>query len=692
MQDRLLTRSENMKDECNTASEKICVLNLFKHDSLLRECQLVIDWLEVNASEMEEAVYHFTDNNSVGWENTLHQLESPETIVFESSRKIINRLDPDAPHYQKLPLHDIDQSDEDTLCRKMYSLIRCGKLEEAQKLCAECGHSWRAVLLEGWRLYHDPNICNKEDLSETETDDMKLIEDEVMDTDLQEIKPVEGNKYRDVWKSVALEYCEKDCLNLYEKAAVAAYCGHLESLITVCKTWEDCLWAYMRVLVDIRVESELRDSMPRIYSPLKDEYWEQRMSLNEVFDRIESSPNDEISKKATLPDYKIQKYIILDDMVNLLDELGVWVEDECVSTQFLRFASHLVLLFDELGLINERSVLNKCVKAYIDHLCELKETQLIAYYVSKLDSNKQVDVYASYLEEITEDLDRREALKFGENCGLDTVKVTKQVVYNIRNKPHEISEGGDLQEKPTSADALKISALDWLLIYDTQRFDLLEECNALIFMFLTMGKVECAKVAFGKVPSDAVNSILADQDVTSSRASQVVREHLSYKTYLDAQDAFTLWFEQYNSKPLPPGELHENAQFTEKVAHQHRVSQFKAETERWKLSCTHLAKAAKTLLYNVLLFPEGWLTGAKDASYMRSKVIPECALLLYTVLYESAHYEECIQLADVIASEKHGLYRAYSKEKLGEFLRKLGESSVALLNERKDPWGQDTSV
>lgn len=159
------------------------------------------------------------------------------------------------------------------------------------------------------------------------------------------------------------------------------------------------------------------------------------------------------------------------------------------------------------------------------------------------------------------------------------------------------------------------------------------------------------------MPHDSVEKILAEGELPPE-VSQILKEFLSYKAYLDAHEAFDIWFKQFSAKPIPPEDISENAHFTEKVAHQHRMSQFKAETERWKLSTSHSAKNAKTLLYNVLLFPDGgWLKGAKDADFLRSKCIPEIVLLLYSILYESGMYGACVQLADVLADEKHGLYK-----------------------------------
>lgn len=107
--------------------------NLFKRDNLIRESQLIIDWLESCAADRDDEVLHFSDN-TLGWENTLHQLQSADTIAFASSRQIVTEMDPDAPYHQKKPLHDLDREDEKRLGRKIFNEIRCGKLEEAQKV------------------------------------------------------------------------------------------------------------------------------------------------------------------------------------------------------------------------------------------------------------------------------------------------------------------------------------------------------------------------------------------------------------------------------------------------------------------------------------------------------------------------------------------------------------------------------
>ncbi|KAI4461726.1 hypothetical protein MML48_5g00006227 [Holotrichia oblita] len=643
---------------------------------------IIIDWLECNAAEKFEDNLHFSDS-TVGWENTLHQLSSKETIVFGSSREIVTDLHPDAPVRQGKPLHDLDIEDDKRLCHRVFIGIRCGKLSDAQKLCVQCGHGWRAAMLDGWKLHHDSSK-----IPPTENVDSTADEMNVENTNSQKI---EGNENRDLWKRMAFKYCEQIWPNKYEKAAIAIYCGYLKNVLPVCNDWNDYLWAYLKVMIDIRVESEIRDCVQRKYCDLPDCYWDQRMSLNEIFATLTASNNKDVSVQAHKPEHVIQKHLILDEIPELFKELERYVDENNVSTQFLRFAAHLVLFMDQIGRVQNKDTIEKILEVYINRLTNMDDTRLVAFYVSKMSLAKQVLLYSSYLEKIVDDSDRQEALKYAEKCGLNVDLVTKTVVENIRNKPIEVGEAS-LQQKLTSDDEYKISAIDWLLFYDHHRPEALTQSNALIFKFLSVGKLDAAQLIFNKIPSDSVDKILVEGEVAQN-VKQAVKEHLSYKSYLDAQEAFNVWFKHFKSKPVPPEGISDDAHLTEKVAYQHRMSQFKAETERWKLTISHLAKSAKTLLYNVLLFPDGgWLTGATEADYLRSTCIPECVLLLSTVLLESKLLNECIQLADILASEKYGLYMVYNNQKLEEIVAKLTECSVTLLEESKDPWGNNTSL
>lgn len=66
-------------------------------------------------------------------------------------------------------------------------------------------------------------------------------------------------------------------LSVHEKAMYAAFCGNLSQLLLACHSWQDYVWAYFRVMVDQRVENELRltFSSQRPTKPLPNAYWEK---------------------------------------------------------------------------------------------------------------------------------------------------------------------------------------------------------------------------------------------------------------------------------------------------------------------------------------------------------------------------------------------------------------------------------
>lgn len=92
-------------------------------------------------------------------------------------------------------------------------------------------------------------------------------------------------------------------------------------------------------------------------------------------------------------------------------------------------------------------------------------------------------------------------------------------------------------------------------------------------------------------------------------------------------------------------------------------------------------QAVKQLLFNVLLFPDGgWLIDSKNNNgescisegelrehqlqKLRELCIPKVTLLLHSVMSEMNEHDGCIQLADILASEQHQLYKVCINSKI----------------------------
>uniref|UniRef100_A0A5G2QXH1 Nuclear pore complex protein n=2 Tax=Sus scrofa TaxID=9823 RepID=A0A5G2QXH1_PIG len=588
------------------ASEKAVVEALFQRDSLVRQCQLVVDWLE---SIAKDEIGDFSDNiefyaKSVYWENTLHTLKQRQLPSYIGSvRPLVTELDPDAPIRQKMPLDDLDREDEVRLLKYLFTLIRAGMTEEAQRLCKRCGQAWRAATLEGWKLYHDPNVNGG-----------------------TELEPVEGNPYRCIWKISCWRMAEDEHFNRYERAIYAALSGNLKQLLPVCDTWEDTVWAYFRVMVDSLVEQEIRTSVMTLdeTEELPREYLETNWTLEKVFEELQATDKKRVLEENQEHYHIVQKFLILGDIDGLMDEFSKWLSKSRnnLPGHLLRFMTHLILFFRTLGLQTKEEV--------------------------------SIEVLKTYIQE----------------------------------------------------DRLKIDVIDWLVFDPAQRAEALKQGNAIMRKFLASKKHEAAKEVFVKIPQDSIAEIYnqwEEQGMESPLPAEddnAIREHLCIRAYLEAHETFNEWFKHMNSAPQKPT-LIPQATFTEKVAHEHKEKKYEMDYGIWKGHLDALTADVKEKMYNVLLFVDGgWMVDVREDAeedherthqmvLLRQLCLPMLCFLLHTILHSTGQYQECLQLADMVSSERHKLYLVFSKEELRKLLQKLRESSLMLLDQGLDPLGYE---
>lgn len=679
-------------------SEKQLADKLFEKDDSLRQSQLVVDWLEqIAAPDLEyhrEKVEYFTDN-AVSWENTLHTLlKQSEGAPFAMQRPIVNQMDPDAPVRQNRPLADLDKEDEIRLLTYMFAYIRTGQLDEAQRLCSKCGQAWRAATLEGWRLHHDPNY---ESLGPG-----------------GEVAAMTGNPYRDVWKAVCWRMAEEDQYHAYERACYAALSGNLPQLLPVCDTWEDYLWAYFKCMVDTKVEQEIRinTTSERSLVKLPAAYWDKMLTPDAIFKEIQASGNDNVRAESMDCFHLIQKYLILGNIDGLIEEMYSWVKDTSnrPSQHLIRFMAHLILFLRTIGKTTKEELCIAILETYVRDLIEQKQIPLIASYVATLPVGLQVEWYAKFLEDIHDQSERQQCLQLAENSDLDIPSITKLVVENIRNRnvtEFSIDTDTALEAATSEEDRFKIEAIDWLVFDQSQRAEAVRQANAVMRTFLAVKKHAAARDVFNKIPGGSVDVIYknwqrqAGSTDLPSEDSNAIREYLCIQAYLDALDSFNDWFEHFhNSKPAKPS-IPQGSNFAERVAFEHREKQYEAELERWQHALLMQTKTCKERIYNVLMFVDGgWMVdprqdGESDESrahqmrLLRQLCLPTMCFLLHSVLHSTQQYRECLQLADVIASEQHQLYKVFRKDELQKLLQLLRDSSISLLDKNLDPLGSE---
>ncbi|KAK3704372.1 hypothetical protein RRG08_012437 [Elysia crispata] len=677
-------------------SEQNIVTRLFEKDSVVRQSQLVVDWLETCSDESyygEKA--NFFIEQPVAWENTLHNLQKQKQGVKSSMTRCITEMDPDAPCRQKLSPDDLDQEDEKYFLRNLFVLIRAGKLEKAQNLCQACGQPWRAATLEGWRLFHDPNYYNS--------------------TNVDDVRDIEGNPQRDIWKSVCWGMANEPSLDQHEKAVYAALSGNLQAVLPVCTSWMDYLWAYFKVMVDTKVEQEVRllrtvnrklDSVPQSFEEIE-------LTPHRIFEDIAASIDENVRLESENRYHVIQKYVILGDISALVEVMYNWVQTSktILPDHLIRLMAHIVLFLRSIGHGCKEDLCEAILEAFVENLIRNKHKDIVAHYVASLSPAAQVQWYATFLEEIEGQEERQKHLQKAEEEGLDVALITKTVVERIRMRDSgsafpENSLAPDLVI--TEEDTARINAIDWLIFDEAHRPEALKQANAIMRSFIVVKKHAAARQVFEKLPSDTIDVVYRMWYHQTGSGEllpcdhNAIREYLCTRAYLDAVESFNDWFNLFHKEqPTKPSSVNVGASFTDRVAFEHKMKQFNLEKERWMHNLLVQTKTTRDRIYNVLLFADGgWLVDTVEdpevdesrqhqMCQLRKLHLPNLCLNLHTVLHSSGLYPEAVQIADVVASELHQLYKNFDKVAMQHLLIQIGRSSSSLLDENKDPLGYD---
>jgi len=673
--DRLVTCQKDISDIPAPAknSERQVIERLFQRNADVRQAWIVVDWLERNAQDQEadsllNQMQYFSDS-PVAWENTLSALQRGAL-----GPNMVQEMDPDAPLRTGKQLHSLDQEDETRLVKTLFGCVRCGLLEDGQELCVRVGQSWRAATLEGWRPFHDPNY-----LTGTDGNGDKL--------------PAEGNKHRDIWKKVAWRMTEDSSMPQYERAVYAALCGNLAQLQPVCPSWEDLVWAGAKCAVDVMVETEIRDVIVKQFEELPPDYWNTPVSMSKVFNEI-SGKGGAVARESSNPYHVIQKYLILNDWPGLVREMATWVT-KAMDPHLLRLISHLVLAHRVLGVNGDTGAEEDILQSYSKYLMGEDKLGLVPWYVSRLPPQIHSPLYSSFLTNINNAEDQKLCLYLGREVGLQMDRIVVSAVSMARSRTKEEM----------------VNSLQWLTHDpDSQAADLILQTNNVIRLLLLDSEVEMARKATDLVPPSVMEIASREwRGDASTLPPTSVKELLALQHYLSAIESFNDWFDHYRRGQPSKPTLGSNPSFTERVAHEQKEKQFLAEMERWRSGQMIQSRQTEERLRAVLTFPGGWLveddqdedentmdTGDVDSEdterknqliELRKLLVPRSVTLLHSLLHTTGQFAKSVALADLVSSDQYNIYTAFSKQDIKELLSKIRESSLAVMDQGKDPWG-----
>lgn len=357
-----------------------------------------------------------------------------------------------------------------------------------------------------------------------------------------------------------------------------ALCGDVSVVLPVCNTWEDYVWAGFNSLVVQKTETLLKAHRSSRVMNLEeyshDFSWSDADMLTPelIFDRLLKTNNELMSKEARDVFRKIQASLILNQFDDILKEF-CWSLDrgDRASVHYIRFLSHLILVYRALDFELTEEYANKILIEYVNYLIKSKQGHLVALFTSKLPYSSQVEKYADFLrychsgtsQIMASEKERESILQLAYRYGLDVLAITKRVVRNILGSyqtPETINSTNlHLFDDPVNkGDDEQIGALLWLTMEQEQSLEALIQVNSLFRRFLTEGKVNAAqklREVLAQHASYFMSIQFSDtlqQRYGENKVKNLLRECLQHYLFLDAISKWTRWQEMWSRQPHIP--------------------------------------------------------------------------------------------------------------------------------------------
>lgn len=191
-------------------------------DSSLEETRIILSWLTETAPRVTDSEYIQSNRWFVTRENIKMRKVTNRHNTFNDP--IISELDPDAPLRQAKGLMTEDEQNEQKLLKQIFAHLRIGDIKGAQQLCRDSNNHWRAASLSG-KTSSGAEVLN------------------------------------DNWRKMCFQLARQPQVDRYERAVYGVVCGDLDSVVPVCQTWEDQMWAHFNAIYIWKLEEvqTLRD-------------------------------------------------------------------------------------------------------------------------------------------------------------------------------------------------------------------------------------------------------------------------------------------------------------------------------------------------------------------------------------------------------------------------------------------------
>ncbi|KAJ1940561.1 Nucleoporin nup84 [Linderina macrospora] len=451
------------------------------------------------------------------------------------------------------------------------------------------------------------------------------------------------------------------------------------------------------------------------------------LSLDQIFAALQSHDSDAVRREAQTPFHRLQTAIILDDFAGFIADYANKLRSDALSgeeSDLLRIVVHTALHLRQQGFDVPADAVGTVLEEYISQLAVGEHRDLVALYTAQLPAEKQIEVYAEFLQKITDSLPvRLQFLQLAESHGLDWDAIAKRTSY-LALLQHDVSDGGSDDDGQISAGAAQCSfrlaepvesitpqeleqvrAIEWITsdprLYD---YALTQVCR-LSRRLMLRGRTNVTARLLNSLPKGFVQQAWIDKSVemdtpksspakrrrtsvdddpfvagaaadkanVSSETASCFLEYIHILAMCDSLAFYSGWAELMCQQPVVPED------------HSLAPAHIQAQWIEWKdLVVPRTAEAIRIFQDKILAV--GWLTestlqidtsagGSQDAelqmrvtelAQLRALYVPEVVFRLHAVLYDSRvavpkNLSRSLELAQMVADESAGIYREMAK-------------------------------
>ncbi|KAJ2708268.1 Nucleoporin nup84 [Coemansia sp. IMI 203386] len=723
---------------------------LMASDNLLAECAELRRWLEENAPEFQPVEtrkgYMFYTRKSI--KDRERAAAGKTGSASNAVDRVVTEADPDSTSRQRKALAHEDAEYETSLVRTLFEYVRRGRAGNAIDLCIESDEPWRAASLKGGLLWRDSRLEPEPEI-ETETENgssMRIDDAEVKDIDIRPDFPA-GNINRSLWKQACAALAQDENNDLYERALYAALSGRLDEVLLVCESWEDHLWAYVNTMVETQIDLGIKDS-GLLYTPAQSTTLSHIQSkhppvrdIKLVLEALSSHDTPALRQEANEPFHRLQSAIVLNELPEYLGDYARRMQtgelDES-ETRILRFVIHSALHVRGLGFELPADAIDCLIERYIDTELATQYRELVASYVAQLQPGKRTEIYARFLQGISDSLPvRLNLLKVGANHGLDTAAISRratELVLSSLETYSPLQDAAFVLAEPAAPindkEHGQIRAIEWITS-NSQLYEyaLVETCR-LVRRFLLCGRTNAATQLLNSLPEDFVQqewlksiqepaspmpesnaqttgngdqAAAADPFVESSKSLQekshetqtCVYEYIHLLSLCDAYAQYASWAEIACKRPVDTGKVGARLQIqwlewkdlvtasTDRTVHMLRVKLLEVD---W------LSTQSLCIDNSIDVAP----SRLEELARLREIYIPETVVRLHSVLFAtrdaiSQNLKRSLDLSQLVADENLGIYRLmakpsplYPNARLADFMDLMRRSAFEILKVQQE--------